>query len=389
MTDKEILLRRLHNQGLLGGGGVRGAPDAAEKRHGTIEDLVRWMGCIQAQDFGQAKWAIGVRGRAVTEANVDAAFNDGRILRTHVLRPTWHFVLPTDIRWMLRLTAPRIRQFCQPYHRKMGIDAAVLRRSRKVLEKELGGGVPLTRVEIAQLFRRSRINTDDIRMNFLLIDAELEGLICSGPRRGKQFTYTLLEERAQGAGLLPPDEALAELAVRYFRSRGPATLADLAWWSGLTITQAKRGLEMVKGRLELVVVDGEEYWVEDPPGRGGAGGGVAKEGHAGARSLGGGAIAPPVLLLPAFDEYLVAYKDRAHVLPSEYAKESSYGLKPVVVVNGRVAGCWERVVEKDMVAVEVKAFGGLSKKVWAAVKKEARRYAVFAGGELAFFPGSR
>src|SRR6185437_3651681 len=170
MTEKELVLRRMMNQRIAGGGA------------GSPGELVGWMGCIQSQDFGQAKWAIGVRGAAGSAAVCDAAFDDGRILRTHVLRPTWHFVLPSDIRWMLRLTAPRIRQFCQTYYKKLGLDAEVFRRSRKVLAKTLNGGRQLTRVELGEAFTRAKINTDDIRMNFLLMDAELEGLICSGPR---------------------------------------------------------------------------------------------------------------------------------------------------------------------------------------------------------------
>ena len=350
MTEKELIYLRVANQRMVGAGA------------GTPEELVRWMGCIQAQDFGQAKWAIGVRGAAESEADVDAAFNEGRILRTHVLRPTWHFVLPSDIRWMLRLSAPRIRQFSQPYYKRLGLDAGVFKRTRKVLEKELRDGMPLTRVEIASVFRKAKINTDDIRMNFLLMDAELEGLVCSGPRKGRQFTYALLEERAAMAPVPSPEEAVGELAARYFMSRGPASLGDFAWWSGLTVGQAGKGLEMVKGWLERAVMEGKEYWFF----RGG----------------GGGAVAPRALLLPAFDEYTVAYKDRAYVLPGEYEKGSSFGLKPVVVVNGRVAGVWKREVKSGKCVVEVTLFGKVGKAVETAVRREAGRYAGFAGAEL-------
>ena len=354
MTGKELIFRRMVNQRAVGGGMVHGFGDG---RPGTPEELVGWMGCIQAQDFGQAKWAIGVRGSADSEAEVDVAFNEGRILRTHVLRPTWHFVLPSDVRWMLQMSAPRIRQFSQPYYKKLGLDAGVFRRSRKVLGKELRDGVRLTRVEIAGLFGKAKINTDDIRMNFLLMDAELEGLVCSGPRRGRQFTYALLEELASTVPVLAQEEAVGELAARYFASRGPASLADFAWWSGLTMGQAKEGLEIVKDRLECEAVGGKEYWFF-------AGGGGAAE------------AAPKVLLLPAFDELMVAYKDRALVLPGEYEKESSHGLKPVVVVNGRVAGVWRREIQKGGCVVEVSLFSGVGK---AAVKKEAERFAEFAG----------
>jgi hypothetical protein len=355
MTGKELIYRRIVNQRMTCAGGTKGN---SKDLPGTPEALVRWMGCIQSQDFGQAKWAIGVRDAALTEANIHTAFNAGRILRTHVLRPTWHFVVPEDIRWMLELTAPRIRQFSQPYNKKLELDAAVFRRSRKTLAKALEGGGQLTRVEIGEAFRRVKIETGDIRMNFLLMDAELEGLICSGPRRGKQFTYSLLEKRAPGARMLSPEEAVAELAARYFRSRGPATVADFAWWSGLTMREAGGGLEAVKGRLERVVVDGEVYWFA---------------------GSGGSGEMPRAVLLPAFDEYAVAYKDRSLVVAPEHAKESSGGLKPAVIVHGKVAGVWGRDVHKEGVKVRISMFGKVSKTLQAAITRETGRYVSFCG----------
>ena len=220
MNTREMLFARLQCQGIT------------DARFRDAESLVGWMGCVQAQDFGQAKWAVGMRcsaegadaGTPLTETEIDTAFNEGRILRTHVLRPTWHFVLPADIGWLLRLTAPRVKAFCQPYHRKLGIDAAVLKRSKTIMVKALEEGGQLTRVELAGLLRAAKMDTSDIRMNFLLIDAELDGLICSGARKGKQFTYALLDERVGCQGSLRQVEsseaALAELTRRYFRSRG-------------------------------------------------------------------------------------------------------------------------------------------------------------------------
>ena len=310
-----------------------------------------------------AKWGVGLRlsssgassGGGFSEAGfsdaaIDAAFNAGTILRTHVLRPTWHFVLPCDIGWMLRLSAPRIRGFSKPYHRQLEIDAAVLRRSRKVISKALQDGAFMTRVEIAALLKKAKIDTSDIRMNFLMMDAELEGLICSGPRRGKQFTYTLIASRVAGALDFSGDAALGELARRFFLSHGPATVYDLAWWGGMTVGDAKRGLEAGKGALECAVIDGKEYW---------SGGTFA-------------APMPAVLLLPAFDELTVAYKDRSAILPAEYEKASSYGLKPVVVVDGRIVGIWRRGKGK----VELELF----EKVGRLVEQEVKRYGEFAVG---------
>jgi len=347
MESKAIVLKRMGSQG-FGGAGIS-----------DVASLVGWMGCVQAQDFAQGKWGVGLR-LGVSEAEVEDDFNAGRILRTHVLRPTWHFVLPEDIGWMLRLSAPRIRAFSKFYYRQLGLDAAVFRRSRKVIEKALSDGAFLTRNDLAALFKRAKINTDDIRMNFLMMDAELDGLICSGPRKGKQFTYGLLAARVSWSREFEADEALGELARRYFMSRGPATLSDFAWWGGLRLGQAKRGLEVVRGGL----VNEGEYWfgevVSSPP----------------------SSPSPQVLLLPAYDELTVAYKDRADFLPAAFEKESSYGLKPVIMVNGRIAGIWRRVVGKEKVVVEVRLFEKVSKTVERMIGREAKRYAKFVGEKV-------
>jgi Winged helix DNA-binding domain len=294
MDSKAIVLRRLVSQGL------------AAPRFSSAEEVLRWMGCVQAQDFAMGKWGVGLRLISAIDTGIEADFDAGRILRTHVLRPTWHFVLPGDIGWMVRLTGPRVRAGALSMQRQLGIDKAVLLKSKKVLTKALMDGHELTRAELAVLFSRAKINTDDIRMGMLMMDAELDGLICSGPRRGKQFTYRLLVERGLD---LSGDAALGELARRYFVSRGPATVADLAWWGGLPLAQARRGLDVAGGSLGCEVLDGLEYWF----GAGGfAGGSVG-----GGRSAFAGA-GSPVLLLPAWDEYTVAYKDRSHFLHADH-----------------------------------------------------------------------
>ncbi len=225
--------------------------------------------------------------------------------------------------------------------------------------KALADGGVLTRVEIAELLRRAKIDTSDIRMNFFMMDGELEGLICSGPRLGKQFTYTLLSSRVGRQLEFSGDAALGELARRFFLSRGPATVNDLAWWGGMTVGDAKRGLEVVKGELERVEVEGVVYW--------------------GGSTMNGGVVAPRVLLLPAFDELTVAYKDRSAILPHAYEKGSSYGLKPVVVVDGRIVGIWRRVMGKGKMVVEVSFFEKVSKTVGRLVEREGKRYGKFLG----------
>nr|MDQ6908888.1 winged helix DNA-binding domain-containing protein [Chloroflexota bacterium] len=234
MTHLDIAHVRLHNHHIAGT--KLAAPDA----------VVRWLGAVQSQDYAGAKWAVGQRMHDTTDAALDQAFADGAILRTHVMRPTWHFVAPADIRWLLALTAPRVNATNAYHYRKHGLNDATFARSNAALTNALRGGAQRTRTELASVLQQAGIATNDLRLGLIMMRAELDGVVCSGARRGKQFTYALLDERAPPAETLARDEALAELTRRYMTSHGPATVQDFVWWSGLTMTDAKAGLEMVK-----------------------------------------------------------------------------------------------------------------------------------------------
>src|SRR5437773_6733489 len=220
MNNLEIAHGRLHNQ------------HVTRRTLETPQTLVEWLGAVQAQDYAAAKWALGLRLHGMTDDNIEQAFTDGKILRTHVMRPTWHFVSPADIRWLLALTAPRVRAASAYYNRKLELDAAFFRRTHAVLANALQGGKQLTRDELASALQQAGIATEgEQRVTHIMMRAELDGIICSGARRDKQFTYALLDERAPQTRMLDRDEALAELARRYFTSHGPATLQDFVWWS--------------------------------------------------------------------------------------------------------------------------------------------------------------
>lgn len=180
---------------------------------------------------------------------IEHAINSGKLVRTHVLRPTWHLVHPEDVRWMMTLTAPGIAQSMGTYNRKLELDAALFRKSNKVFEKALKDGQQLTRSELAAILEKAKIPTNDLRMNFLLIKAEIEMVICNGGKRDKQITYALFDERVPPAKPLTQEESLATLALRFFSSHGPATLKDFIGWSGLPITAARQGLNLVKDQL--------------------------------------------------------------------------------------------------------------------------------------------
>ncbi|HYH28569.1 MAG TPA: winged helix DNA-binding domain-containing protein, partial [Actinomycetota bacterium] len=253
MSPDEIRARRMRAQRLHG------------RAASSPEEVVRLLGAVQAQELAFAKWSVAQRAGATRERDVDRLLADGAILRTHVLRPTWHFVLPEDIRWMLALTGPRILAGARARYRELGLDARTLSGAMDVVAGALEGGRHRTRKELGEELRRRRIDPDGQRLPWLLGHAELEGLVCSGAPTGKQQTYALLDERAPDAKELDEEEALRELAHRYFASHGPATVNDFTWWSSLTAAQARRGLELNEDRLTSGEVDGRTYWFE--PGR--------------------------------------------------------------------------------------------------------------------------
>jgi hypothetical protein len=301
------------------------------------KDLVAWMGAMQAQDYAMVKWAVGVRLPNSTAKNVEAAMDKGDIIRTHVLRPTWHLVAAGDVRWMIQLTAPHIQKLVKGRHADLELTEAVLSKSRKVLEKILRDGNYSTREELIADFSRAGIATDENRASHIFSAAELEGLICSGPTKGGKQTFSLLDERIPPTKPLSRDEALRSLARRYFSSHGPAALDDFNWWSGLPAGDAKRALDMAKSRLESATIDSKAYWFIEAYFK-------AKD---------------TAFLLPAYDEFIISYKDRSATITFENHKRavSSNGIfRPVIVVNGQTIGIWKRTIKKDKAIVETEYF---------------------------------
>lgn len=333
---------------------------------GAPADVVSRLVAIQAQDPAAARWAVGIRmpEGAVTERAVAEALANGSILRTHVMRWTWQLVSPADVRWLLALVAPRLLQRYAGRQRELGLDRAVLVRSRDTLERALAGGEHLTRPELAGALARARLPSTGPALSHLLAHAELQAVLCSGAPRGKAATYALLDLRAPRArSPLPRAEALAELARRYFESRGPATVTDLAWWAGLTVAEASAGLAEARSHLIAEEVGGMTWW-RGPPAPG------ARRARTRRRAL----------LLPAFDEYLVAYRDRRAMLDEAQAKRLNAGggvLAPSVVVGGRVVGTWRRTLGRRGVEVQVALFEPLAARARAAVVAATSRYEAF------------
>ncbi|MBE7556293.1 MAG: winged helix DNA-binding domain-containing protein [Anaerolineales bacterium] len=326
----------------------------------TASEVVAWLGAVQAQEYAWAKWALGQRTTGLTDAAIEQALAEGSLLRTHVMRPTWHFVTPEDIRWLLALTAPRVNATVASYYRKLELDEATFARSNAVLAKALEDSKQLTRPELAAILQHAGIATADLlRFGHIMLRAELDAVVCSGALRGKQHTYALLDERVPQAKTLEHDEALAELARRYFTSHGPATLADFGWWSGLTMRDARAGLEMAKSHLVQEVSDGQTYWLPSsrPPVN---------------------VTSPAVHLLPAFDEYTVAYKDRRAILDPAYPPQAKIDiLNPAIAVDGKIVGTWKRTIKKDTVVLTLNPFTALTEVENQAIAVTTQQYAAF------------
>jgi hypothetical protein len=324
-------------------------------------DVVRWFGAVQAQDFGPAKWSLGERLPGVGDAEVQRSFDAGDFLRTHVLRPTWHFVAPDDIRWLLRLTAPRVHTTNGYAYRQAGLDDSAFAKAHALLAEALGGGTHRTRADLATLFAGAGLPHTGFGLGYLLMHAELDGLICSGPMRGKRHTYALLDERVPPAPERDPDEALAELVTRYFTSHGPATAKDLRWWSSLTLTDIARGVRLAGDRLRHEVVDGVAFW-SGPP--------------ATARLA-----SPTIHLVQGYDEYVVAFAESKYVLDvSGAARAFPPGTavpNGVLLLDGQVAGHWKRTSTKDTLLVEALLYRDLTARESAALDAAAARQATF------------
>ncbi len=329
-------------------------------------DVVIWFGAMQAQDFAAAKWAIVLRTKDQTDASIEQAFNEGKILRTHIMRPTWHFVTPSDIRWMLALTSPRVHNFNGYYYRQSGLDKTIFQKSNVVIRKALQGGKQLTRESLTSELEKQKIPTKNLGLSYTLMQAELDGIICSGPRIGKQFTYMLLDERVPKMKEISRDEALVELIKRYFQSHGPAQVQDFVWWSGLPVSDAKRGMDMVGSQLHKLEREGKIYWLLE--------------------SSKGVEESQDSFLIPGFDEYFIAYKDRSDILDKKYATHLNQGggmVNGAIVVGGKMVGGWKRTFEKKNIVITMQLFEKITSMQQRSLEKQAQRYGTSFGMPIA------
>jgi len=355
MTRQEVLRRRLATHRL----GVDKLPTAA--------DVVRLLCCVQSQEYAHALWSLGMRTSDLSATEVQAEFDRGAFLRTHILRPTWHYVAAEDIRWILELTAPRVQKVNQGIYRQENLDGATLQRGSALIAEELHGGRYRTRAELAQALADRGLASERLRLAYIVMNAELEGLICSGPMRGAQQTYALLDERAprssaadEGGG---KTRDAAELAYRFMVGHGPASVQDLARWSSLTIGRCREAIDAVKDRLDCATVEGIDLWFEP--------GGPTEEPSSAA------------LLLPLYDEVTLSYPTLNFPSASGHPHQPGQDLFiGCVIIAETNVGLWRRTVKGSKMIMEITLAHGRIASAKSLVEAAAAELATFAGKEL-------
>jgi hypothetical protein len=349
MTTSDIIRLRLHHQQLV------------QPQFKTPAEVVRWLGAVQAQDYLHTLWGIGQRLKNVTEPEIEKAVAEKSIVRSWPMRGTLHFVPSEDLRWMLKYLTPRIVKRQTTMFLKAGLDKTVFNKSRKIIIDALEGGKQLTREELYRALEKKKIPTDNVRGLHILFVLAQEQLICFGSRQGKQQTFTLMDEWLPPSKEIAFDEALGRLALRYFTSHGPAQVQDLAWWAGLTQTEAKAGLESVKSKLARETTTGKEYWLSP--------------------DIPSGKTIPNVAhLLSVYDEYGIAYKDRSVLADGERAEKlKGRDFLNMMMFKGRIAGFWKRTLDKTQVNVELTSLTSLKPIEKSALEKTVKEYGKFLG----------
>lgn len=347
MHSSDITRHRLHNQHIS-------APRAS-----TPADVAAWFGAMQGQDFTGTKWAFALRLPDTTDDEIQAAINNRAIIRTWLMRGTLHFIAAADLHWMLPIFAERIVKRNARRYRQLELDETTLERSKDVLCDALAGGKALDRRTLGDILKENGIAPDGQRCVYMLLHASYAGLIYQAPSNHNNPTFLRVDET------LPPpaetfdrEQALVELARRYFQSHGPATDYDFAWWSGLTLTDCRAAIAAIESELDSTTTDDGTYWfVPAAPQNG---------------------TSPDVYLLPGFDEYVLGYKDRSAALEPDYAQRICPGNNgmfiPTVVIDGQIRGTWKRTVKSKAVHITLDPFTSFSAAERRAIEAAARPY---------------
>jgi hypothetical protein len=320
---------------------------------------------MQAQDFGPAKWSIAQRLSGRVDSDIEREVSEGSILRTHVLRPTWHFVAARDLRWLMALSGPRVQKSVEARYRQLGLDIKTRSWAEKLISDRLRGGNHLTRRDLGEVLRKSRIEPDGQRLPHLLMHCELEGVITSGPVQGKDQTYSLFDERVPKGAQFDRDRAVVELIRRYLASHGPATLKDMSWWSGLTISDLRAGLEGVGAGVSNGEVGGSKLW------------GIGETNGTRRRRL-------TVQMLQTYDEFVVGYTESRYLgdpRAADVRKAFTDRSLPngTVMLGPRIAGLWRRSLTAKRVEVEVLLYEPLLAAGAVALEKAVKELGRYLG----------
>ncbi len=349
MNSQYILKMRLHNQ-LLAGTSLR-----------KPEEIVAYMGAMQAQEAEMSKWGVGARLKGAAVNDIEESINTGKIIRTHILRPTWHLVSAEDIHWMTELSAPRVRPIIMGYWKARGFNEEVYIPAIRLVEKLLKDHNHLTRQEISDALIAAKITSDPDLTHCVTGRAEIDGIVCNGRLKGRKNTFALLEERVPKREAICKEEALERLARRFFTSHGPATIHDFAWWSGMTLTDARKALEQIKHDFISEEINGRTFWMRND---------IAAPSHGTASAL----------LLPPFDEFVVSYKERSEMIEDHhYGKVmTKNGLfSPTAMLDGEIVGSWRKVTSKGKVGAEISFFEKPTKNIEALFEKPVKEFADF------------
>lgn len=347
-----VAARRLHATGLT------------EPSTTTPEEVVARHGAIQAQEYAHARWSIAQRSPGTTAGDVDDALAEGSLVRTHVLRPTWHLAARDDLRWLLAATAHRVRRLTAARRRELGLDDGVLASADEAVSSALRAGARLTRAQIAEVLDHAGIDRTGQRLPHILMHCELVGAICSGGLDGGAHTYALVDERVPRAPVAERAEAVAMLVRRYLEGHGLATAADIAWWASLTVREVAAALSDLEPAVEAVRVAGFDMWASAP---------VVD------------AVPRPraVRFLQAYDELVVGYGE-SRFAGDARAGAARLGGRPgvpaaLVIAGGRIAGHWRRTIGRDVVVIEVHAYGAAGPARMRALEEEAAALGRFVG----------
>lgn len=322
MNVKELIQLRLLNQRL------------ASTEFERPVDVVSHFGAMQSQDYAMAKWAVGMRTQNPSDLAIEACVNSGDIIRTHILRPTWHFVNRKDVRWMMTLSAPYVKKATQYVDAQVGLTDEIFKKIWKKIEIELQLEDNLTKKDLMNRLAKRKIRIEGLMATQVLIRAELEMHVCSGVRHENKVTYSLFDARIPRSEKISKKDSIVKLASLYFNSRGPATIKDFMWWSGLSLSESKFGVSALGKNLKCASLGGLDYlYVENAYDQ-------KKKISA---------------LLPSYDEYMVSYAEGRNIALPANVDKSVLGngiFKPMVLSDNTIVGTWKKINQEPFLDIQ-------------------------------------